>query len=98
MGSIAERKLGKRTVFYLRNESMVGRITRQKLQTLASVLGVAGDVYIDLEDLKDPDARFKYVIATTIQWCAAITTTVNLYLSVLHCTLWCTVHNFCSLG
>ena len=55
----AERVLGKRTVYYMRNEAMIGRITRHRIQTLASVLGVASIVKLDLDECQDGDARYR---------------------------------------
>ena len=57
MGATSERVLGKRTVLYMKNEALVGRIPRQRLQSLASILGVAGQ--IKLADLEEGDARYR---------------------------------------
>ena len=51
--------MGKRTVFYMKNEALVGRITRHRIQTLASILGVASLVKIDLDDCHDGEVRYK---------------------------------------
>ena len=59
MGTKAEQTLGKRTVFYMKNEALVGRITRHRIQTLASILGVASLVKIDLDDCHDGEVRYK---------------------------------------
>lgn len=59
MGSIAEKTLGKRAVFYMRNEAMVGRITRHRLQTLASILGVSSIVKMDLDECHDGEVRYR---------------------------------------
>jgi hypothetical protein len=55
--SLSERTLGKRVASYLKNEAQVGRITRLKLQTLASVLGVASALRIDLDECQDGGVR-----------------------------------------
>ena len=57
---ISERLLGRRTVFYLRNEAMVGRITRHRIQTLASVLGVAANVHINMGVRRSEEAEDRY--------------------------------------
>lgn len=61
-GSISERTLGRRPVFYLRGEAMVGRITRHRIQTLASVLGVSGKVHIDItrRRMEEGHDRYRY--------------------------------------
>ena len=59
MGSISERTLGKRTVFYMRNEALIGRITRHRIQTLASILGVASIVKLDLDECHDGEVRYR---------------------------------------
>ena len=59
MASVSEKALGKRTVFYLKNEAMVGRITKSRLETLASAMGVMGKIRSYLEDCKDADERYR---------------------------------------
>ena len=64
MAGIAERTLGKRTVHYMKNEAMVGRITRHRIQTLASILGVSHQVQINLgvRRSEEGDDRYRYAI------------------------------------
>ncbi|TRY77862.1 hypothetical protein TCAL_08134 [Tigriopus californicus] len=69
MGSIAEKTLGKRAVFYMRNEAMVGRITRHRLQTLASILGVSSIVKMDLDECHDGDVRYRVMGEVLDAWC-----------------------------
>ena len=59
--ALSERSLGRRIVFYMRNEAMVGRITRHRIQTLASILGVSSVVKINLTDCHDELVRERYV-------------------------------------
>ena len=62
--TISERTLGARAVDYMRGEVGAGRISRVRLQSLASVLGVAGAVgggNIDPEEFRDGAARHRSV-------------------------------------
>ena len=61
--TISERTLGARAVDYLRGEAAAGRVARARLQSLASVLGVAATVgggSIDAEEYQDGVARQRY--------------------------------------
>ena len=61
--TISVRTLGARAVDYLRGEAAAGRIARARLQSLASVLGVAATVTggsIDAEQYQDGAARQRY--------------------------------------
>ncbi len=58
--SLSERCLGRRTVFYLKSEAMVGRITRHRIQTLASVMGVSSSVHIELSRKRVEEAEDRF--------------------------------------
>ena len=68
--SLSERCLGRRTTFYLKSESMVGRITRHRIQTLASVMGVSAKVHIDVsrKRVEEGPERFRYALAVNTFW------------------------------
>ena len=61
--TLSERTLGARAVDYLRGEAAAGRVARARLQSLASVLGVAATVTggsIDAEEYQDGAVRQRY--------------------------------------
>ena len=60
--TISERSLGAQAVDYMRSEVGAGRIARNRLQSLASVLGVAGTVggSIDPQGFQDGAARHRF--------------------------------------
>ena len=63
--TISERTLGARAVDYMRGEAAAGRIARARLQSLASVLGVAATVTggsIDAEEYQEGAARQRYKV------------------------------------
>ena len=69
--TISERTLGARAVDYLRGEAAAGRVARARLQSLASVLGVAATVgggSIDAEQYQDGVTRQRYIQGDPSGW------------------------------
>ncbi len=62
MGTISERTLGRRTVFFMKNEALVGRIPKGRIRVLASVLGVAsaGQMTTGARTKDEGNERYRY--------------------------------------
>uniref|UniRef100_A0A0K2SZU2 Uncharacterized protein n=1 Tax=Lepeophtheirus salmonis TaxID=72036 RepID=A0A0K2SZU2_LEPSM len=58
--SASKKIIGRDIVEYLRNEALVGRMNKKKLQTLASSMGVLNRVKEEFDKtLSEPESRSK---------------------------------------